>query len=96
MNSIQKEILKKKSLGNTKIVATLGPETKNKDSIEAIVKEGVSIFRINFSHGTHESNGDIIKNIREVEKNTKIPLTVFADLQGPKIRLGKIKMEKTN
>ncbi|MBP6890879.1 pyruvate kinase [Candidatus Parcubacteria bacterium] len=91
MNSIQKEILKKKSLGNTKVVATIGPETKDKESIEAIVKEGVSIFRINFSHGTHESNGEIIKNIREIEKIVGIPLTVFADLQGPKIRLGKIK-----
>ncbi len=96
MIKIQKEILQKKLNNNTKIVATLGPVTKDKKTILQLVENGVSIFRINFSHGSHESNGDIIKNVRAIEKETKIPLTIMQDLQGPKIRLGKIKDGKAD
>lgn len=73
----------------TKIVATLGPTSGDKDKIRVLAEAGVDVFRLNFSHGTHEDHGLRLKAIRELEAELGRPLAVLADLQGPKLRLGK-------
>ena len=74
----------------TKIVATLGPSTKDYETIKSLVLAGVSMFRINTSHGEKEEHSEKIKIIRQVceELNKNIPILI--DLQGPKIRVGQI------
>lgn len=72
----------------TKIVATVGPASNSKETLKALAQAGVSIFRLNFSHGDASLFVDIIRYIREVEEELEIPLTIMQDLSGPKIRLG--------
>lgn len=72
----------------TKIIATIGPATEDKSQIERLALAGMNIARLNFSHGTEAQFKKIIKNIREVEKESGKIITVMQDLQGPKIRLG--------
>lgn len=74
----------------TKIVATIGPATSSKKNLEAIIKEGVNVVRINFSHGTHEGYEEVIKRVRQINKEQQIHTAILADLQGPKIRIGEI------
>ncbi|MCD6427031.1 MAG: pyruvate kinase [Caldisericaceae bacterium] len=78
----------------TKIVATLGPATTTPEKIEALVKAGVDIFRINFSHGTENEHSEIIERIKQITGRFDFPVAILQDLQGPKIRLGKIKNGK--
>ncbi len=78
----------------TKIIATIGPASDSKEKIAALALAGVRIFRLNFSHGDASMFVDIIRNIREVEKEVNIPLTIMQDLSGPKIRLGNLKDDK--
>lgn len=72
----------------TKIVATLGPVSSTPEVIRQLFESGVDIFRLNFSHGTHEDHQKRVNIIRALEKETGVPIGVFADLQGPKLRLG--------
>ena len=72
----------------TKIVATLGPASSTKETVRQLFDAGVDIFRLNFSHGTHEDHRKRLDIIREIEKETGRPVGIFADLQGPKLRLG--------
>lgn len=72
----------------TKIVATIGPASNSKITLKALAEAGVSIFRLNFSHGDASLFIDIIRYIREIEEELGIPLTIMQDLSGPKIRLG--------
>lgn len=74
----------------TKIVATLGPACANKDMIKKLFKAGVTMFRINSSHGDVNFHGNNLKCIREIEQEEKRLIPVLLDLQGPKIRLGNI------
>ena len=74
----------------TKIVATVGPACNTYDGLLALVKEGVDVFRLNFSHGSHEDHQKIIDHIIEINKKHDLPVGILADLQGPKIRIGKI------
>ena len=74
----------------TKIVATIGPASESIEKLRQLVIAGVNIFRINFSHGTHEQHARVIENIQEVNKELKTHVGILADLQGPKIRVGKI------
>lgn len=75
----------------TKIVATLGPVSGNKTAIRSLVAKGVNIFRLNLSHGIHETVRQWIHWIREVEKEADTYVGILLDLQGPKIRVGKFK-----
>ena len=72
----------------TKIVATIGPASNTRETLKALAEEGVSIFRLNFSHGTATDFVTIIEHIRTVEKELNKPITIMQDLSGPKIRLG--------
>jgi pyruvate kinase len=72
----------------TKIVATIGPACEKMSVLEEMVKNGVNVARLNFSHGTHDNHQELVKSIRAVEKKLGVPIAIMQDLQGPKIRLG--------
>ena len=74
----------------TKIVATIGPSTSSSKILKSMVKEGVNVFRINFSHGTHQDHIEAIKTIKEVDEELGTHSALLADLQGPKIRIGEM------
>lgn len=71
----------------TKIVCTIGPASEKPKMLAEMIKNGMNIARLNFSHNTHESHAQVIKNIRAVAKKLKMPVMIFQDLQGPKIRV---------
>lgn len=75
---------------STKIVATLGPSTHTVHDIEMLAKNGVSICRLNFSHGTHEGHAAVIRNIKEVQKKG-YSLAIMLDTKGPEVRTGDTK-----
>ncbi len=75
-------------LKKTKILATLGPASSSIDVIEKLFLNGANVFRVNFSHGSHETHAQNIDYIRELEKKYKRPIGILADLQGPKFRIG--------
>lgn len=75
----------------TKIVATLGPASSDKDVLKQMIIEGVNVCRLNFSHGTHEDHAAVIKTIRELNDEMGMNTAILADLQGPKIRTGVMK-----
>jgi pyruvate kinase len=72
----------------TKIVATVGPASESKEMLLALAKAGVNVFRLNFSHGTHEDHLIRIQRIREVNDEFGFKCAILQDLQGPKIRIG--------
>lgn len=72
----------------TKIVATLGPATEGALRMEELLRSGVNVFRLNFSHGEHAEHARRIADARVAEQSVGRPLAIFADLQGPKLRLG--------
>ncbi len=74
-----------------KILATLGPASSNKETITALLRAGADAFRVNMSHGDHETHSRTIGLIREVEKELNRPVAILCDLQGPKLRVGKFK-----
>lgn len=72
----------------TKIIATLGPVSESPEMIETLIKAGVNVFRMNFSHGTHEEHGQRIDDVRAISDRLGLHVGILADLQGPKIRIG--------
>lgn len=83
----------------TKIVATIGPVSENQPTIDKLFEAGVDVFRLNFSHGSHDEHRERVRMVREAEKKFGRPVAIFADMQGPKLRLGtfvggKINVEK--
>ncbi|QDH17798.1 pyruvate kinase [Swingsia samuiensis] len=72
----------------TRIVATLGPASSSPEMILSLAKAGVNVFRLNFSHGTHEDHGKRHAAVRAAEEQVGHPLAILADLQGPKLRVG--------
>jgi len=79
---------------NTKIVATLGPASTSVKMLTELIKEGVDVFRLNFSHGTIAEHKETIDKILGLKKKYKVHVGILADLQGPKLRVGKIKNNK--
>jgi pyruvate kinase len=73
----------------TKIVATIGPATSSAEAIEQLILAGVTTFRLNFSHGSHDDHLESIRLIRQVSYKLDRHIGILQDLQGPKIRLGK-------
>ena len=74
----------------TKIVATVGPACDTYDKLLDLVRAGVNVFRLNFSHGSHEDKGKIIEHIRNINKKEPYNIAILGDLQGPKLRVGEI------
>ena len=70
----------------TKIVATLGPASSDKETLRQMFLEGMNVCRMNFSHGAHEIHAKVIETIRELNQETGLNVAILADLQGPKIR----------
>jgi len=77
----------------TKIVATIGPKSNSPEMIEKLIKAGLNVCRLNFSHGSHEHHGETINNIRSISKKLNKPIAILQDLAGPKIRIGMIQSE---
>ncbi len=75
----------------TKIVATLGPASSSSKMLQRLIQAGVDIFRLNFSHGNNEEKRELIERIREVSAKSGKDVGILADLQGPKIRTGKMR-----
>jgi pyruvate kinase len=73
----------------TKIIATLGPASSSFEMIERLYRAGADVFRLNFSHGTHADHAERITIIRVVEEKVGRPIGILADVQGPKLRVGR-------
>ena len=78
------------ALRRTKIVATIGPASEDRDVMRALIDAGMDGARLNFSHGTHEEHQRRLELVREVQEEVRRPLAVIADLQGPKLRVGEL------
>ncbi|MDH4298439.1 MAG: pyruvate kinase [Cyclobacteriaceae bacterium] len=83
-------MLEKVSFNKTKIVATVGPASNSKEMLHALIKEGVDVFRLNFSHGTHADHLKVIHNVRELNEELGTRVCLLQDLQGPKIRVNEM------
>ena len=83
-------MLDKVSFNKTKIVATVGPASNSKEVLRALIKEGVDVFRLNFSHGSHEDHLKVIHHVRELNKELGSTVSLLQDLQGPKIRINEM------
>jgi len=75
---------------HTKIVATIGPASNSPDIIKQMVTEGMTVARLNFSHGSYEDHANMVSLLRRVSEELDTPITLLQDLQGPKIRIGKL------
>ena len=73
---------------HTKIVATLGPSSRDPQVLETLIKTGVNVVRLNFSHGKAEDHINLASTIRAISERVGRPGGILADLQGPKIRIG--------
>src|SRR5258708_34921716 len=76
------------SIKRTKIVATVGPACSTYDKLLELVKAGVNVFRLNFSHGDYDSKKEVIDYIRQINKTEPYNIAILGDLQGPKLRVG--------
>ena len=74
-----------------KILATVGPASRDPDVLRRLVQAGADAFRVNMSHGEHKDHAEAIQAIRALEKEFHRPIAILADLQGPKLRVGKFK-----
>ena len=82
------------AFNKTKIVATVGPATNSKEMLIELVRAGVDVFRLNFSHGTHEGHMKVIQAIREINKEMDTHVCILQDLQGPKIRTNQVENDE--
>src|ERR1044072_8108976 len=82
--------MEKINYNKTKIVATVGPASNNKEMLLALANEGVDVFRLNFSHGSHEDHQKVINFVRELNKEHGFQIALLQDLQGPKIRVNEV------
>jgi len=72
----------------TKIVCTIGPATQSEEQLEALMRAGMNVARLNFSHGTQQEHAIVIKRIRTISARLGCAIAILQDLQGPKIRTG--------
>ena len=86
--------MSKTKINRTKIIATIGPSSSDYNILKDMISRGVDVVRLNFSHGSHEDHFQTIKNVRKISDEIKVPITILQDLQGPKIRVGKLKKDK--
>jgi len=78
---------------HTKIVATIGPASANEETIRAMIRAGMDVARINFSHGDHDTHGGVIEMVRRIAEEENATVAILCDIQGPKIRIGKVANE---
>ena len=78
----------------TKIIATIGPSSSDYQVLREMVITGVDVVRLNFSHGSHKDHKKVISNVRKISDELGVPITILQDLQGPKIRVGKLDKEQ--
>jgi pyruvate kinase len=78
----------------TKIIATVGPACSSPEMLRKLIRAGVDVFRLNFSHGTHETHRQVATHIREISKELQTAAGIMQDLQGPKIRTGRTERGK--
>lgn len=81
----------KPDFNRTKIIATIGPASASEEVLKELITEGVDVIRLNFSHGTHQDHLDVIKRVKKINIENNLHVSLLADLQGPKIRLGEVK-----
>lgn len=74
----------------TKIIATIGPVSEDKEILKKMIESGMNAIRLNFAHGEHDWHEKIIKTVRELSKEMDVPIGILADLQGPRIRVGNV------
>ena len=72
-----------------KIVATIGPATRDEENLKKAIKAGMNVARLNFSHGSHEDHLKVVQSLRKLAVEMKAPVAILQDLQGPKVRVGK-------
>lgn len=77
----------------TKIVATIGPASRDEETLRQIIRSGMNVARINFSHGDHETHGETITRVRRIAEEENAVVAILCDMQGPKIRIGKVANE---
>ena len=75
---------------HTKIVATIGPASKDPEVIRGMIRAGMNVARINFSHGDLEMLGTYIDTVRRIADEEKTVVAILCDIQGPKIRVGRV------
>ena len=88
--NMDKQAALEHTIKRTKIVATVGPSCDTYEKLLALVKAGVNVFRLNFSHGSHDGKAKVIEYIREINMREPYNIAILADLQGPKLRVGEI------
>ena len=72
----------------TKIICTLGPSTADDDTLREIMRAGMHVARLNFSHGTHQSHGETIERVKRLREELDLPIAIMLDTKGPEIRIG--------
>lgn len=88
------KLIKVVDIQKTKIIATIGPASSSREGLLELVKAGVNVFRLNFSHGKHSDHQKVIDRILDINKTYEQHVGILADLQGPKLRVGEIKNNK--
>lgn len=78
----------------TKIICTIGPAVRSYEKICELIKAGMNVARLNFSHGTYESHQEVIELLKKAREDLKVPLAIMLDTRGPEVRVGKIKGEQ--
>ena len=79
---------------HTKVIATIGPITRNKEILEKLIHEGVDVLRVNLSHDTHDEHLKTIRYIKELNEELGSNVAILGDLQGPKLRVGEMENDK--
>ena len=74
----------------TKIVCTIGPSSRDPERLRELMSAGLDVARLNFSHGDHQEHAENVERIRTAAKQLDRPITILADLQGPKLRVGEM------